>query len=149
NTYACVARWTGTSWAFIGGDFGVSLPVAYALETDGTNLFVGGNFTSAGGTAVTNLAAWNGSSWSALGSVGSGVVRALRYQAGRLYVGGSFTNTSGPVFTNLAVWDGSNLGPWFNANRGVRDIISDGANIYVGGEFTSLAGQSLSRIARF
>lgn len=150
NTYACVARWTGARWVMIGGEFDGGFPVAYALETDGTNLFVGGTFTSAGGTAVNNLAAWNGSSWSAPGGgIGSGVVRALLYQSGRLYVGGSFTNTSGPSFTNLAVWDGSSLGAWVPANRSVRDIISDGTNIYVGGEFTSLAGQSVARIARF
>ncbi|HXJ73404.1 MAG TPA: hypothetical protein VNM37_11140, partial [Candidatus Dormibacteraeota bacterium] len=150
NTYGCLARWTGADWEMVGGDFAGGFPVIYALETDGTNLFVGGTFTSAGGMAVNNLAGWNGSSWFAVDAgIGIGVVRALLYQAGRLYVGGSFTNTSGSVFTNLAVWDGTSLGPWFHANRGVRDIIFDGTNIYVGGEFTTLAGQSLSRIARF
>jgi hypothetical protein len=150
STIACVARWTGASWEYIGGEFGGRFPEVYALETDGTNLLVGGSFTSAGGTPVTNVAAWNGSSWSAVGAgVGSGIVHALLYQAGRLYVGGSFTNTTGPVFTNLAVWDGTGFGPWFNANRRVLDIISDGTNIYVGGEFNVLADQSLARIARF
>jgi hypothetical protein len=151
NTLACLARWTGSEWSFVGGIFtGGSFLVAYALESDGTNIYLGGTFTNAGGTTVNNLAKWNGSSWSALGSgIDSGVVRALLYQSGRLYVGGSFTNTSGPVFTNLAVWDGVALGPWFQVNRGVRDFLSDGTNIYVSGEFTTLAGQSLSRIARF
>ena len=40
----------------------------YALAVSGTNLYAGGDFTTAGGSAATNIAKWDGSSWSALGS---------------------------------------------------------------------------------
>ena len=40
----------------------------YALAVSGTDLYAGGNFTTAGGTQPTRIAKWNGSAWSALGS---------------------------------------------------------------------------------
>src|SRR5437899_9743848 len=46
-------------------------------DLSGSNLYAGGEFTTAGGSAVNYIAKWNGSSWSALGSGMSSTVFAL------------------------------------------------------------------------
>src|SRR5207237_6507680 len=98
-----------------------------AIESDGTNLYVGGLFTSAGGVNATNIARWNGSAWSALGTGLNGPVRALLYKTNTLYVGGSFTNVLGGInLTNLAAWDGGAWSVWGGANRTVRELVSNG-----------------------
>jgi hypothetical protein len=43
-------------------------PYVSALAVSGSTLYAGGEFTTAGGSAANNIAQWNGSSWSALGS---------------------------------------------------------------------------------
>ena len=48
-----------------------------ALAVSGSDLYAGGDFTTAGGSAANNIAQWNGSSWSALGSGMNGSVYAL------------------------------------------------------------------------
>ena len=40
----------------------------FALDNYGGNLIAAGAFTNAGGVSVNNIAQWNGTSWSALGS---------------------------------------------------------------------------------
>ncbi len=37
-------------------------------DQSGSDVYAGGYFTTAGGSAATNIAKWNGSTWSALGS---------------------------------------------------------------------------------
>lgn len=65
-----IARWDGANWAPLAG--GTSTGV-FALSTfdvgtgAGSELIVGGDFGSANGVAVNNIARWNGTSWSALG----------------------------------------------------------------------------------
>ena len=49
-----------------------------ALAVSGSDLYAGGYFTTAGGNAANDIAKWNGSSWSALGS---GLQEAYPYTA--------------------------------------------------------------------
>ena len=66
-----------------------------ALAVSGTDLYAGGQFTTAGGVPANYIAKWDGSAWSALGS---GIERyslcrvtALAADgAGHLFVGGNF-----------------------------------------------------------
>ena len=47
-----------------------------ALAVSGTNLYAGGDFTTAGGVKANYIAKWDGSAWSALGSgMGGGTIR--------------------------------------------------------------------------
>ena len=50
----------------------------YALAVSGTNLYAGGNFTTAGGVTANGIAKWDGHAWSALGSGFAGWVRRWR-----------------------------------------------------------------------
>src|SRR5262245_39976875 len=70
DTVNCVAKWDGSSWSPLGSgmsgpDFGTYVS---ALAVSGNDLYAGGHFTTAGGIVATNIAKWNGSTWSALGS---------------------------------------------------------------------------------
>jgi hypothetical protein len=80
-----------------------------ALAVSGGTLYAGGDFTTAGGVAATNIAQWNGSSWSALGSGMNtyGYVNALAVSGSTLYAGGCFTTAGGVAATNIAQWNGS------------------------------------------
>ena len=70
----------------------------YAIAVSGNDLYVAGQFTTAGGVAATNIAKWNGTNWSALSS-GLGdefqYVNALDVLGSDLYAGGFFTNAGG------------------------------------------------------
>jgi hypothetical protein len=68
------------------------------LAVDGAgNLYAGGEFGTAGSASVNNIAKWDGSAWSGLGSGLTGgfedeAVEALVIDgAGHLYAGGGFT----------------------------------------------------------
>ena len=69
----------------------------YALAVSGSDLYAGGAFTTAGGSAAKNIAKWNGSSWSALGSGMNSAVSALAVSGSDLYAGGNFTTAGGEV----------------------------------------------------
>jgi len=49
----------------------------YSLTEYNTELYVGGNFSTAGGNAANYIAKWNGTSWSAVGTFLNGRVLAL------------------------------------------------------------------------
>ena len=84
-----------------------------ALAVSGSTLYAGGMFTTAGGHAANDIAQWNGSSWSALGSgVSEGdlygpYVSALAVSGGTLYAGGNFTTAGGSAANYIAQWNGS------------------------------------------
>ena len=74
-------------------------------EYDGKPI-AGGYFTTAGGIAAKNIAAWGGSSWSQLGSgIGENAeVYALAVYDNKLIVGGNFATAGGKISPYLAVW---------------------------------------------
>ena len=62
--------------------------IVTALHADGSNLYVGGVFTDAGGVASADyVAKWNGSSWSGFAPL-NGSVNAIAFAGGKLFVGG-------------------------------------------------------------
>jgi hypothetical protein len=124
---------------------------ASALAVTPGAVYVGGEFTDAGGDPnADRIAAWNGSSWSALSSstsqISNGRVSAIAVSAGKVYAGGSFQNAGGDANADfLAVWDGTSwqpfcdaTGPAFNGNVTSLQIID--RTLYVGGEFQDGAG---------
>jgi len=117
-------------------------------------LYAAGSFTSMGGVANTNnIAQWNGSAWSALGTGvtgGSGILAMTVDQTNNLYVGGTFTTMGGVANTlRLAKWNGS---AWSALGTGANDVVraltvGPGAILYIGGDFTTVNGTSAIRVA--
>lgn len=127
-----------------------------------TSLYLGGFFLGIGGTPAGSIAAWNGSTWTALGSGINGRVRALREfddgQGSALYVGGQFTTAGGLPANNVARWDGtawSALGTGISGGSNTRveafAVFDDGSGpaLYVGGWFNSAGGVPVQNIARW
>jgi hypothetical protein len=114
-----IAKWNGASWAPVGGGVkgyvvsGVDTAQARidAMTVYNGELYVAGNFYSAGGVVVNNIAKWNGSNWSAVGTgigTNSGnTLTALTTWNGLLYAGGHFSHAGSLPATNIASWNGS------------------------------------------
>ena len=108
-----IAKWNGSSWSALGsGIEGPDVPAydwlgVYGLVVSGSNLYAGGLFTIAGGVAATNIAKWDGSSWSPVGSGIDGPVGRLALSGNDVYAGGRFTNAGGVPANNIAKWNGS------------------------------------------
>ena len=118
----------------------------------GTNLYVAGYFTNAGGIAASHIAMWDGANWHTVGSgvVGSGYVDALAALGANLYAGGTFTNMGGVAASRVARWDGNN---WWalgsGANSTVLGLFSSGNNLYVGGGFKIAGNKASDYIGRW
>jgi len=78
-----------------------------ALAVNGTDLYAGGIFTTAGGVPANYIAKWNGMSWSALGTGTGGSVWALAASGMDLYVGGGFGTAGGVTVNYIAKWNGT------------------------------------------
>jgi trimeric autotransporter adhesin len=148
-----VARWDGTNWSALGAGIIGKVPTigrVAALTLNGSDLFVGGIFTNAGGITLSNIARWNGTNWFALGNGVNGNVLALASDGANVYAGGSFTTAGGNSTNRIAKWDGSS---WTALETGMNNNVtaiamgSDG--IYVGGSFTTAGSVSANRIARW
>jgi hypothetical protein len=108
-----IAQWDGTNWSSPGS--GVSSgrfndTSVTALAVSGSDLYVGGTFITAGDIAATNIAKWDGSSWSALGSGTGGPVVALAVSGSTLYAGGDFITAGGKLSAYAAYADMASLG---------------------------------------
>jgi hypothetical protein len=125
-------------------------PYVYALAVNGTNLYAGGGFTTAGGVPANCIAKWDGSVWAALGSGLNGPVSALAVSGANLYVGGGFTTAGGVPATNIAKWNGS---AWSALGSGINGAVEalavSGTNLYAGGEFTTAGGMPVNAIAKW
>jgi len=127
--------------------------VLHALAVYGGELYAGGDFTTAGGVNTSNLAKWNGSTWSAVGAGVNAEVDALVVWGGELYTGGAFTTAGGAQATNIARWNGTN---WSAVSSGVASpvhqvyaLAADRGGVYVGGIFAMAGGVPASYIAKW
>jgi len=157
-----IAKWTGTGWTALGSGLtgGSSIQVKSlqpATAAGAPVLYVGGRFTSAGGSAAAHVAAWDGSDWSPL-DTGLGVmVNALgAFDDGfgpRLYAAGSFTTVSGEAFNRIARWTGSYWEPLGTGLNGNALSLASGtvggeSSFFVGGSFGTADSQTSTRLAR-
>lgn len=153
---AVTAGWSPLTGASGTGTSGV----VNALGLDSNNnLYVGGNFVTAGGVTVNSIALWDGTDWSgftgpsATGLASGGNVNGLALDsAGQLFITGNFTTVGGlpgAFRGGGAKWNGAAwvwLDPTapYNIISAIGNaLVIDGSDrIYFGGDFVQ-AGNSM------
>lgn len=125
-----------------------------AIAINGSDIYVGGSFTMAGNVNANNIAKWDGSAWSALGSGENngtnGNVLAIAVSGNCIYVGGNFSAAGGSSVNNIAKWDGNTWAALGSGTNGdVRAICASSNEVYVGGVFAIAGGVSANNIARW
>ena len=142
-----IAKWSGTAWSSLGSGMGGAV---LALAASGTDLYAGGEFTTAGGTSANRVARWNSSlsRWNALGLGVDSTVYALAASGTDLYAGGSFTAAGGTSVDYIAKWNGTT---WSELSSGMNGSVYalsiSGINLFAGGSFTTAGGTSASSLA--
>jgi hypothetical protein len=154
------------TWSTLGtgSSNGVNYDVK-ALAVVGNQVFVGGEFTSAGGVSANRVARFNTltNTWSSLGTGSSNgvndVVNALAVVGNEVFVGGYFTFAGGVNANNVARFN-TQTNTWSTLGTGSSNGLSNygsyvhalavvGNEVFVGGGFTSAGGVSANRVARF
>lgn len=129
--------------------------VVHAIATDGTNIYIGGNFTTVNGVArdrfavidvMGNLAPFNPSF--------NNIVRTLKISGNTLIVGGAFTSIDGTVRNRIAAFDlTTNSLTSLNPNVGgtvySMDIDTATNILYFGGSFITVGGASRYNLAAY
>jgi hypothetical protein len=109
-----IAQWNGSSWSALASGVNSvgTTPSVSAILLHGTNVYVAGSFTNAGGVYAPGVAVWNGSSWSALGSGlyynisgGSPNGHSLASSGNDIFVGGIFTFAGSKPSSFIARWN--------------------------------------------
>jgi hypothetical protein len=124
-----------------------------AIAVSGSDVYVGGAFTDAGGNLnADRIARWDGTTWNALGSGLNNTVFAIAVSGSDVYVGGNFTDAGGNLNADfVARWDGTTwnaLGSGLNST--VFAIAVSGSDVYIGGQFDNAGGNlNADRIARW
>jgi hypothetical protein len=129
----------------------------YTMAVYNSNLYAAGWFYQAGSDSVANIAQWNGSTWSPVGtglSGGYSNVLALGVYNGKLYAGGAFYAAGDSATTDIAVWDGSN---WSTVGTGMTTCTSSvtwvdafavyNGKLYAAGIFCKAGGITANNIA--
>lgn len=147
NSIARYEKSTGT-WSALGGGitwdsiFANDYPIVSAILVDGTNVYAGGRFPTAGGTSVQNIAKWDGTSWTAMGAGFNGYVFAFVKHGSDIYAAGNFSASGATSTANIARWNGSSWSPVGNGVSGgyVNALASINGDLYAGGYFTKANG---------
>lgn len=161
-----VARWDGAAWQPLGS--GAANGAVYALsvyDPDGAGplpdlLVAGGSFTIIGGSSISGIAKFDGTTWSGFGSGMNNVVWALQHWdsggGDQLYAAGDFTASGATPVTRIARWDGA---AWQALGTGLNNRVRamtvwdpDGpgaaaSKLVVSGQFTTAGGNPIARIA--
>jgi hypothetical protein len=150
---ANIARWDGSGWNALGtGLNGTARNMAF--DKSG-NLYVVGDFTTAGGSAASRIGKWDGSSWSALTAdmISGGTVYDIAIKKNdNIFIGGTFTSVGGDSdMSRIAEFDGSSWSALITGmNNAVYSIeLSTDEILYAGGAFTTASGTSTNRIAKW
>ena len=107
NHFSHIAMWDGTQWHQLGT--GVDNYVRAITVLNG-NVYVGGDFTHAGGVAAAHVAMWNGKTWSDIGGVSTSesglgdTVEALANDGTNVYLGGEFDHAGTTPANSVAMY---------------------------------------------
>lgn len=158
-----IVSWDGERWQILGTGPGILNGVngiVNAIAVDGDIIYVGGQFTNAGGTPVQNLARYSISSrtWANMSSGISGTnafVSTILVDGNQVYVGGTFSRAGNASANNIAVWNKEDqrwsvLGSAEQGVAGNVNAIAKGPDgLYVGGSFSSAGGVASNSVARW
>lgn len=140
-----IAKWNGSNWIPLGtgmsrlvGGNGYIDGVVNAITVYNNEIYAAGNFTNAGGVTVQNIAKWNGSGWSAVGTgiPSSGLdygVTSLQVYNNELYAG---NRVSGISKWNGSTW--TTVGGGVSTSGGVNGVLSmcvHSGKLIAGGNF--------------
>lgn len=159
------------NWCTWNGSTGASLItglngwVTCLAEGPDGKIYVGGNFTDAGGVANADcLARWNGTAWEAVVAGINNSVWCMAFDAnGDLYIGGSFTDLGSAGGDYIVKLTNLKMDPTVNNGLPVVNALGTGVNasvyiitvapngdVYAGGDFTSAGGvANTAKIAKW
>lgn len=145
-----VRMWNGASWSTIGTVAGVVAQTYCVLYAPDGYLYVGGQFTSINGVSATNIARWDGATWTALGSGSTSPVNALAWSRGNQLLAGSqaLRRWNGTTWTNIVdVSSGSRFG--FISTTQIQDIaVSTNGDIWAATNLNQLSGLDYKGLIR-
>lgn len=129
---------------------GITGIVNAIAEAPNGDIYIGGNFTNAGGVAEADyLCKWDGNSITSVTGASdfTGNVNALAVDArGNLYIGGIFENVGDTNGDGIVMWDGASLSSLGTGTGGfgqyVLSLAVDPSTgyLYAGGEFAQMGG---------
>ncbi|AZQ58497.1 T9SS type A sorting domain-containing protein [Maribacter sp. MJ134] len=156
-----IARWSSGNWSALNdatnGVAGTNNEIRSIAFDESDNLYIGGNFDTAGGNSAPRLAIWNGSNWSTLGNGTSGFVQGILIRPEYIYVGGNFSLAGSETVNRIARWN-RNTAAWESLNNGLsgsaNSLAHDGTYLYVGGTFETASditnvNEIMNNIARY
>jgi len=123
--------------------------LAIAASPDGSRIYVGGDFTTAGGGNYYRIVAISTATGQVISSfrpIMESQVRALAATNTAVYAGGTFSSTNGvstPYLAKINASDGSTNTAWAASADYVVDAIAvspDGSKVYAGGRFQHVNG---------
>ncbi|MBH8557791.1 T9SS type A sorting domain-containing protein [Hymenobacter negativus] len=161
-----IAKWNGTAWSALGTGMatsGTTAPRVSALAVAANgDVYAGGSFTRAGGVAVSNVAKWNGTAWSALGTgmatnnASAAFVTVLTAAPnGDIYAGGNFVQIGGVTANFVARWNGTT---WNSLGTGTANgvfgttqaiALAPNADVYVAGYINQAGGVAVNYVAKW
>jgi hypothetical protein len=107
-----------------------------------SDLYIGGDFTTANGITVNRICKYNtsNSTFSAMGSGVNNFVNTIGAINSDLYIGGFFTNANGITANRICKYDTttglfSAMGSGFETS--VYSVYAINSNLYIGGAFTT------------
>jgi hypothetical protein len=122
-----------------------------ALKLNGTQLYVGGNFTATGEFKEYDALLNNtdGQPISMFTEPNGAVHASVSDGSGGWYIGGDFTMVGDSARNRIAhINNMRQVTAWNpNANNRVRSLAVSGSTVYAGGDFSTIGGQTKNRIA--
>ena len=131
----------------------------WALCAIGTDLYIGGIFTGAGGVSASNICKYNTltSTFSALGTGTPNMVLAIYAVGTDLYIGGAFSNIGGITTNGICKYDTitstfstvGQTGVGTSSGGNMRSFLLVNTDLYIGGSFTSIDDVSANNICKY
>ncbi len=156
-----IARYNGVNWESV--DSGMQNCCGngenWALYVWNNKLYAGGSYYQAGDSLANNIASWNDTMWSPLGSGTStggtgkyndGYIYSIGSYNNELYIGGQFDSAGGISSKWIARWNGAQ---WDSVGLGVNGPIyafmSFNNNLYLSGTFDTVGSIIKTRVAKW